>query len=170
MFSSLRPNSQIYILHKDTIPYLEIGSVTSVSNPVPKYPVSPMFGATQEMVVDLVIKINDKDITYQKIPANLDIADFNGGNIVITDSREAMNSEIGNLRQKSVSILNSIDSHKDIITNCDKILSELNPEFAEKQQQQAEINTLKAQMDSMFKKMSELTDLNKKLMLQLKKE
>lgn len=167
MFSSLRPNSQIYVLHKDSTPYLEIGSIVSVSNPVPKYPVQPMFGQPQEMVVDIVIKVNNQDITYQKIPANLDIADFNNGNIVISDNREAMNSEIVSLKQKSVSIINSIDLHNDIIKGCDKLLSELNPEFAEKQQQQLEINTLKSQMGEMSKNISELMALNKKLMAQL---
>lgn len=57
-----------------------------------------------------------------------------------------------------------------MIANCDRILSELNPEFAEKQQQQIEINTLKTQVGEMSKNITELMDLNKKLMLQLKKE
>lgn len=169
MFQSLRPNNQVFILHKDRA-LLETGSVVSVSTPVPKYPVQPMFGQPQEMVVDLVVKVNNQDITYQKLPATLDIADFGNSNIVLSDSREAMNSEITSLKQKSVTILNSIDFHKDMITNCDRILSELNPEFAEKQQQQLEINTLKTQMGELSKNMTELMELNKKLMLQIKKE
>ena len=169
MFQSLRPNNQVFILHKDRA-LLETGSVVSVSTPVPKYPVQPMFGQPQEMVVDLVVKVNNQDITYQKLPATLDIADFGNSNIVLSDSREAMNSEITSLKQKSVTILNSIDFHKDMITNCDRILSELNPEFAEKQQQQLEINTLKTQMGKQKKNMTELMELNKKLMLQIKKE
>lgn len=169
MFQSLRPNNQVFILHKDRA-LLETGSVVSVSMPVPKYPVQPMFGQPQEMVVDIVVKVNNQDVTYQKIPANLDIADFNNSNIVLSDSREAMNAEITSLKQKSITILNSIDFHKEMISNCDRILSELNPEFAEKQQQQLEINSLKTQMEEMSKSITELMDLNKKLMLQLKKE
>lgn len=169
MFQSLRPNNQVFILHKDRA-LLETGSVVSVSMPVPKYPVQPMFGQPQEMVVDIVVKVNNQDVTYQKIPANLDIADFNNSNIVLSDSREAMNAEITSLKQKSITILNSIDFHKEMISNCDRILLELNPEFAEKQQQQLEINSLKTQMGEMSKSITELMDLNKKLMLQLKKE
>lgn len=169
MFQSLRPNNQVFILHKDRA-LLETGSVVSVSMPVPKYPVQPMFGQPQEMVVDIVVKVNNQDVTYQKTPANLDIADFNNSNIVLSDSREAMNAEITSLKQKSITILNSIDFHKEMISNCDRILSELNPEFAEKQQQQLEINSLKTQMGEMSKSITELMDLNKKLMLQLKKE
>lgn len=169
MFQSLRPNSPVYILHKDTA-VLETGTVVSVSTPTPKYPVQPMFGAPQEMVVDLVVKINNQDITYQKIPATLDIADFSAGNIVLTVNREAMNSEVLGLKQKSVSVLNSIDFHKEVISNCDKLLSQLNPEFAEKQQQQLEINSMKLQMSEMSQRLTELVELNKKLMSQTIKE
>ena len=137
---------------------------------MPKYPVQPMFGQPQEMVVDIVVKVNNQDITYQKIPANLDIADFNNSNIVLSDNREAINSEIASLKQKSIAIINSIDFHKEMISNCDKILSELNPEFAEKQQQQLEINSLKTQMGEMAKSITELMSMNKKLISQLNKE
>ena len=159
----------MFILHKDRA-ILETGSVVSVSTPMPKYPVQPMFGQPQEMVVDIVVKVNNQDITYQKIPANLDIADFNNSNIVLSDNREAMNSEIASLKQKSIAIINSIDFHKEMISNCDKILSELNPEFAEKQQQQLEINSLKTQMGEMAKSITELMSMNKKLISQLNKE
>ena len=169
MFQSLRPNNQVFILHKDRA-ILETGSVVSVSTPMPKYPVQPMFGQPQELVVDIVVKVNNQDITYQKIPANLDIADFNNSNIVLSDNREAMNSEIASLKQKSIAIINSIDFHKEMISNCDKILSELNPEFAEKQQQQLEINSLKTQMGEMAKSITELMSMNKKLISQLNKE
>ena len=169
MFQSLRPNNQVFILHKDRA-ILETGSVVSVSTPMPKYPVQPMFGQPQEMVVDIVVKVNNQDITYQKIPANLDIAHFNNSNIVLSDNREAMNSEIASLKQKSIAIINSIDFHKEMISNCDKILSELNPEFAEKQQQQLEINSLKTQMGEMAKSITELMSMNKKLISQLNKE
>ena len=43
MFQSLRPNNQIFILHKDKS-LLEVGSVVSVSMPTPKYPVPQVFG------------------------------------------------------------------------------------------------------------------------------
>ena len=170
MFSNLRPNSQIYILYKDASPRLDVGSVVSVSMPVPKYPIQPMFGQPQEMVVDITVKVNNQDVTYQKIPANLDIADFNNSNIVLSDSREAMNAEIGSLKQKSAASISSVDFHKEMITCFDRILTELNPELAEKQQQQSEINSLKNQVGEMSKSITELMELNRELMLQLKKE
>lgn len=164
MFSNLRTNSQVYILHKDSTPYVEVGQVVSVSQPVPKFPVTN-FMAPQELVVDIVVKINDNNVTLQKLPANLDVADQGTANgaIVITTSREAMNSEVDSLRQKSLGIINSVDYHKKIVQDCEILLQRLNPEFAEQRQQKQEIDVLKSQMSEMMSGMREL-------MARLKKE
>ena len=142
---------------------MEIGSIVSVSMPMPKYQVPPVFGQPQEMVVDLVVKVNNVDTTYQKLPATADIADFGMSGVVISTSRDAMNAEVMSLKNKSIDAINSVDFHKGVIEGCDVILAGLNPEFAERQQQQAEINDLKAQM-------AELIKINKDLMSRLDPE
>lgn len=164
MFSNLRPGSQIYILHKDSTPFIEVGQVVSVSQPIPRYQVNN-FMAPQELVVDVVVSVNGNNITLQKLPANLDVADQGtaNGSLFISTSRETMNAEVSSLRQKSQDILNSIDYHKKIIQDCEILLQRLNPEFAEQKQQKQEIDNLKAQMSEMMNGMKEL-------MAQIKKE
>ena len=132
MFSNLRPNSQIYILHKDSTPYIEIGQVVSVSQPIPRYQANN-YMSPQELVVDVVVSVNNNNITLQKLPANLDVADQGTANgaLFISTSRELMNTEISSLRQKSQDIINSIDYHKKIVQDCEILLQRLNPEFAE---------------------------------------
>lgn len=156
MFSNLRANSQIYILHKDASPYVEIGSVVSVSQPQPKFPVTN-FMQPQEMVVDITVRVNENTVTLQKLPANLDVADQGiNGNMVITTSREAMNAEIDSLRQKSLSVINSVEYHQKLVQDCEQLLQRLNPEFAEQKQQKQEIDLLKQQMSDMMGSMREL--------------
>ena len=94
------------------------------------------------------------------LPAQLDIADSysNGENIVISDSRDAMNAEIISLKQKSIDIINSVDYHKSLINQYDKLLADFNPEMAEKQAQQQEIAQLRNQMDEMSKNMALLIE------------
>lgn len=156
MFQSVRPNSPIYVLHKGDNPRLETGYVANQPIPKPKYQMPHNFGQPQEMIVDLVIKLNDASINLASIPANLDIADSysNGESIVISDSREAMNSEIISLKQKSLDLLNSVEYHKSLIASYDKILSDFNPEMAEKQAQQQEIAGLRNQIDELSKSMA----------------
>ena len=78
-----------------------------------------------------------------------------------------MNSEVTSMKQKSIDILNSIDFHQSVIAGCDKMLTILNPEFAEKQRQEQEIASLKGQMSEMSKNMADLMEMNKRLMEQL---
>lgn len=162
MFSNLRTNSQIYILHKESTPYIEVGQVLSVSQPQPRFPVSN-FMNPQELVVDIVVRINGNDVTLQKLPANLDIADQGTANgaLVITTSREAMNAEVDSLRQKSLGIINSVDYHKKVVQDCEILLQKLNPEFAEQKQQKQEIDMLKNQMSEIMSGMKEIMTLLK---------
>ena len=165
MFQSLRQNSQIYIFYKGNKPSLKIGSGVNVSMPKPKYPITQTFGQSQEMVIDIIAKVNDVIVNYNSLPATLDIADSysNGESIVIADSREAINSEILNYKQKSLDIINSIDIHKNIIQDCDDILNKLNPEYAEKKQQQDEILTLRNQISEMSLNLTNLTQMIEQL-------
>lgn len=171
MFQNLRVNSQLYILHKDSNPYIEYGSIVSVSAPKPKYPAAmPPIGTMpqMEMVVDIVVNINGQDTTFQGLPAGSDVADFgNNGNIVITCSRDAMNSEVSMMKQRSTEIINSIDYHKNVIQSCDKMLMYLNPEYAAKQQQDKEMANMRSQMADMSNQMADMSKTLNTLMSKL---
>lgn len=159
MFQNLRVNSQVYILHKDNNPYIECGSVISVSAPKPKYPSNIPVGTFPqvETVVDLVVNINGQNINFNGLPAGLDVADFGqNGNIVITCSRDAMNNEVTMMKQKSMDIVNSVNYHQNVIASCDKMLNLLNPEYAEKQRQEKEMSDMREQMAQMSKTLNAL--------------
>ena len=164
MFSNLRTNSQIYILHRDATPYVEIGQVVSVSQPRPRFQTTN-YMAPQEQVVDIVVSVNGNNVNLQSLPANLDVADQGtlNGSLFIATSRDAMNSEVNSMRQKSLDILNSVEQHKKTIQDCEVLLQKLNPEFAEQKQQKQEIDMLKTQVSEMMSGMREL-------MAQLKKD
>lgn len=144
-FQNLRNNNQIYILHKDDIPTLEIGKVTSVSLPVPKYGNNSMYN---DLVLDITVDVDGKQFNFQKIPSNSEIADF-GNNIVLATNKEAMNSELLSMKQRSLDIINSVDHHQNVLSGCDEILKTLNPEIAEKQKQEQESRQLREEINSL---------------------
>ena len=144
-FQNLRPNNQLYILRKGSDLTLEIGKVSNVSLPVPKYGNPSMFN---DLVLDLTVNINGQLTDFQKIPANREIADF-GINVVIACTKEAMNSELMAIKQRSLDIINSIDQHQSIVQGCDQILLTLNPEIAEKQRQEQENKALRDEINSL---------------------
>lgn len=160
MFQSVRPNSQIYILHKGDKLSLDVGYVTNQPIPKPKYSVPQTFGQPQELVVDIVAKVGDVTLNLNGIPANLDIADSysNGENIVVSTSRDAMNAEVLSVKQKSIDTINSRDFHNNRITECDAILGILNPEYAEKQTQKEEMSELKNQVNVLTAQVERLVE------------
>lgn len=90
-FSNLRNGNQLFILHKDNVPSLELGKVANITPPIPKYGNTGMYNP--EMILDITADVNGTMTNFQKLPANSEIADF-GNNIVISCNKEAMSSEI----------------------------------------------------------------------------
>ena len=130
---------------------MEIGKITYISVPVPKYGTNSMYN---DLVLDITVESEGKSTNFQKLPANSEIADF-GNNIVLAVSKEAMNSEVMSMKQKSMDILNSIEQHQSIIHGCDEILQVLNPEIAEKQRQEQENKALREEINSLKEMFSE---------------
>ncbi len=164
-FSSLRPGSPIYILNKEVVPSINIGTVVRVSDPVSKWGMPMAYGQSQEMVVDLTIKVDDKQGAFPKVPANLDVWEYEQNGVktpyVLATSKEAMNAEVNSLRQQAVGIINSVDHNRQVIEACDEMLKRLNPEYAEKQRQEAEIAELRTQLATQQSQMAELISLLK---------
>lgn len=150
-FQNLRNNHLIYILHKDAAPTLEIGKITHMSVPVPKYGTNSMYN---DLVLDITAEVEGKSTNFQKLPASSDIADF-GNNLVVATSKEAMSSEVMSMKQRSMDILNSIEQHQSVIHGCDEILKVLNPEIAEKQRQEQENKALREEINSLKEMFSE---------------
>lgn len=171
MFQSLRTNQQFYILTKGVNPRLDIGIVTQVSAPQVKFPTIPQgLGTQPEYVVDVVVNVNGTTQQFQRLPANKEIADFgdNYGNMVVSMSRDAMNNEIATLKNRSIEHLNRVDEEKQKIITYDSILQQLNPEYAEKQKQDAEIASLKNQVAAMAQTNANLESMMQQLLSEFK--
>ena len=154
-FSNLRSGNQLYILHKDSVPTIEIGKVISISQVSPKY--GNMYSS--EMVVDISANVNGQPTNFQKLPALGDIADF-GNNIVLSCNKDAMSSEVLSMKQRSVDLINSVELHQNIIKGCDEILTQLNPEIKEKQRQKEENKALREELNQLKDMFKEFLKVN----------
>ncbi len=165
-FSSLRGgSSSLYILTREGVPSVNVGSVVSVSAPVPKYGMPMAFGQQPEMVVDITVKVDGKQGQFFKVPANADVCEYENNGVktqyILATSREAINAEVNSLRQQAVGIIDSVDHNRQVVAACDEMLRKLNPEFAEKQRQEREISELKQQLATQQSQMAELIALLK---------
>ena len=167
MFNGLRQGSPFFILEKVDEPKLKIGSVVSVSQPQPKYNntfiPNQQFG---EMTVDVVVKVGEEEIKFEKWPSNMSIANFGANGVVVSESKEAMNSEVEGMLRNSRQIIDSVPYHEKVVASCDVMLRELNPSFKKEKEQEEKIGLLEQKMNGME---GTLTDIREMLSLALNK-
>lgn len=168
MFQSARVNQPIYILYKEAVPRIEIGTITQVTQPVYKFPTAAPYGQMQEQVVDVFANVGGAQRQFQQLPANKESANYvTGGNVFVTVSRDAMNAEIATLKNEAVGIINRVDEERQKIVKYDEILMQLNPEYAENQRREQEIATMKNQMATMASDNAELKSMMAQVLAKL---
>ena len=146
MFQAVRQGNLFYILEKGDELKLKIGQVVSASNPQPKYGQfnTPAFGSQPEMTVDVRVKVDDETMDFKQLSANASIA--NSGNVVVSDSKDAMSAEVEGLLRTSKAILESVPYHEKMLVACDNVLRDLNPSFKKEKEQEEKIGALEEKM------------------------
>ena len=81
-----------------------------------------------------------------------------------------MNNEISTLKNKSEDHIKRVEEEKQKIIAYEAILQQLNPEYAEKQKQEAEIMNLKNQVAAMAQTNANLEQMMTQLLSEIKKE
>ena len=160
MFSTLRQNSPIYILDKKGAPVLKKGIIETVSPQRSR--TGSFYGQPMDMIVDIRVNIDGTSQEFKNIPANLSIA--NDGNIVISETKEAMSTEVDSMLSISKQILESVDYHKDVIEKCEQILKDLNPQFAKDKLQEEKINSLESRIGGVENTLGDIKDMLSKVL------
>ena len=159
MFSGLRQNSIIYVLEKKQGDgerlSLRIGQVLSVSNPQPKYQQNYQLVAQgMETTVDITVKFQDEQIELKKLPSTAQIA--NCGDLVVSESHDAIDAEVQAMYRTSKEIVESEAYHRQMMEDCIKIRSILNPQIAKEREQAEKITKLESKVSGMEDTLSDI--------------
>ena len=163
-FSSLGNGNPFYVLRKGEKPILEVGVVKSKTQPRAKWPTQKpnvMAGLQVQQVIDVVATINGKDETFSEIPINVEIAQR--GNDTFTGSREAMLQAVDSMLQTSKKAIEQIPYHKVVISETEKMLEVLNPQYAENKKQARTISDLERRQADTDKKLDTILTILQKL-------
>ena len=163
-FNSLGQGSPFYILRQGEKPILEVGIVKQKSQPRAKFPTQTpniMQGMQMQQVIDVIATINGKDETFMEIPINVEIAQK--GNVTFSGSREAMLQAVDGMLQTSKKALEQVPYHKSVISESEKMMETLNPQYAENKQQARTIQDLQQRADAQDKKLDDIYSLLQKM-------
>ena len=124
------------------------------------------FVLTKQIHSDIVVKVGEEEIKFEKLPSNLSIANFGQSGVVVSESKEAMNTEVEGMLRNSKQVIESIPYHEKVVASCDVMLRELNPSFKKEKEQEEKIGLLEQKMNGME---GTLTDIREMLSLALNK-
>jgi hypothetical protein len=164
-FNSLGNGNPFYILRQGEKPVLEVGTVKSKTQPHVKFPTQTpnlMTGLQTQQVIDVVATINGKDETFNDIPVGVEIAQR--GNVTFSGSREAMLQAVDSMLQTSKKAIEQVPYHKSVISESEKMLEVLNPQYAENKQNARVIQTLKEKQAAQEQQLTELKAQNTEML------
>lgn len=154
-FKEIKQGYPVYMLHKGEELTADTGKV--VTTTMPRFPQQYNGGNALGMVVDVTIEESGTNKTYT-MPADSNVV--SSGNVVLSTDREGILREVEAMKAESEDILASMEKHKARAESCEKILTEWNPQLAEKKKQDERIGSLE-------KGVGELKDLVKALVEKL---
>lgn len=158
MFSALNQGSLVYIIDKTDGIKFKVGEIIGVSQL--NYG-SQSFNSLNQVVptLDLKIKADNETLEFNAIPSNLSTVAYNNGKLIISETKQGVQTEVEAVLQNSKQIVNNIDYYKDTIVDCENILKQLNPQFAKDKERDETIDNLKSKVDNMEIKIDKLLTL-----------
>lgn len=158
MFSSLKQGSLLYILEKGFEPNVEIAEVVSTTEPPFQQSVIP-YGNSVPSQMDVTVKTNKGNITFNKLNSTSSTESYDSGKIVISETKEPIITEIDTMRRNSQSILDNVDKHQSIVEKCDVLLKELNPQYAKEAEREQRLGKLEETVGDMGTKLDKVLTL-----------
>lgn len=159
MFSALRQGSTVYILRKGEKPDLRIGTVTAVSDPMPKFGQAPIYGQQMPTTVNITVKVDESTMTFEKLDSGVAIMTYPNENTVVASSREAMSAEVDAMLRTSQQIIDSVPYHNSVLASCDNILRTLNPQFAKEKEREEKIVKLEDKVCGMENTLADIRNM-----------
>lgn len=111
-------------------------------------------GATTQTYIDVKVKIDNNVMDFNSIPSSSSVITYNNGKLVLSETKQGLQTEIENVLQNSKQILENIETYKKNIEDCENILKQLNPQFAKDKERDDRIDAL----DSKFGQMQNSLD------------
>lgn len=159
MFSALSQGSLIHILDKtDGLKY-QIGEVIGVTQPNAGSIFSTPSFSNPNALVTIKVKVNGDIKDYPEVNPAQSIMSYNNGGLIISETVQGIQTEVENIHKRNKQILANTDLYEKEIADCEKIMKELNPQFAKDKERDERINGLDTKVTSMESKLDQILNV-----------
>lgn len=152
LFKDIKQNYPVYILNKQDVSYSQ-GKVTSVSLPHMDNSNAMVMGKT---VIDVTIEVDGKSATYA-IPENLSIVYAN--DIVLSTDKDSIMREVEAMKSSAEQAIKNVERQKMIVEKSTTLLTELNPIYKQKQENEQRLAKMENQIGEMGNSINELKQM-----------
>lgn len=154
MFGSLQQGSLIYILDKTDGVKLKTGEIMYTGN------VKPMLSnIPNQTCIDIRVNIDGTTIDYNSIPSSNSIVSYSNGSIILSETKQGLQSEVESIIHTSQQALDNIERYKKNIEQCETILIDLCPQFAKDKERDTRLTNLEQRFDGVSDKIDKILTL-----------
>ena len=141
MFKELKSGYPIYLFDRASLRYEQ----AKVMSAQPNYQSTPI----GKLETNITVQTQDgKQNTYSVTDSEQ--AAY-AGTLLIASNKEAVINEINILKSNSEEMLNKVEEHKHIVSECGKLLAELDTTFRDQQRTNERLDNLENKLDEIFK-------------------
>lgn len=152
LFKDLKIGYQVYTLHKGVILKAGVGKIIAISPS--RFPQTQGNLQAMQMVVDITIEEDGQSRTYT-MPDSLSVS-YAGNELVIATEREGILKEVESIKALNEDELSKIEARRQTVSECEKILTEWNPQFKEKRETEERFAKLETSMTDLKGMLSSL--------------
>lgn len=157
-FKSLGENSQIYIIRKKPFEYL---TGTLKVKTAKNQNVAPYLMQTLPQTYDIVINVNGNDEILSGVSDNMEVVEYKGS--FYSASTNGILQAASTMVQAAKNGKAEQAYYDEVITKGEKLIEDLNPEYAESKKQARLVKDLQSRQDEQGKKLDDIYALLKKL-------
>ena len=150
MFQSLSQGATISLLYRN-IPKVVDARVVAINTHLPQYNPQQPLAMMNGPVTDITVQIGNETIPFAGLPASGVVANFPDKGYFLAIDKSAVFRELEAMVAASKQVLESVPAHKKIVTDCEALLLELNPEKKKEVQQTQELSSIRSEMAELKK-------------------
>lgn len=141
MFKELKSGYPIYLFDRASLRYEQAKVMSAQQNYQPT--------TIGKLETNITVQTKDgKQNTYSVTDSEQ--AAY-AGTLLIASNKEAVINEINILKSNSEEVLNKVEEHKHIVSECGKLLAELDTTFRDQQRTNERLDNLENKLDEIFK-------------------